>query len=90
MKTFRSERYLQWVRKQPCAICGIRAGQAHHEPLGENFVGGKPPDTHALPMCAECHELRHQHGVQWASKQRDLKIEIIRMITRYLSYGFTF
>jgi hypothetical protein len=93
VKPFRSPKYLAWIRSQPCILChrpAIDASNAHHEPLGENYVGGKPPDTHALPMCVRCHYERHQYGVGGVYLHIDPKLEIIRHITRYLGEGGKF
>jgi hypothetical protein len=89
MKPYRSGKYLAWIRRQPCARCGRPAGEhgvhAHHEPLGENFVAGKAPDTHAMPLCAECHNQRHGCGPSFLQEAIDVKMTIIRLLTRYLS-----
>ena len=88
MKPYRSEKYKAWIRKQPCASCG-RPPQhypihAHHEPLGKNSVGGKPPDTHLLPLCYECHAKRHNQGPAFLNSVLDVKMTIIHHLTRYL------
>jgi hypothetical protein len=81
---YRSKAYLKWVRDNPCALCPAAAAQAHHEPLGENYVGGKPPDSHAIPLCSKCHGERHQYGPVWINKQLDVKKLIIKLLTRYV------
>lgn len=90
MKTFRSEKYKAWLRLQACVICNRQAGFVHHEPLGENYVGGKPPDTHGLPVCVECHNDRHQYGADWLEGFVDVKMAIIRLITCFLQGGGKF
>jgi hypothetical protein len=88
--TFRSERYRAWLRRQPCVICSRPPpNEAHHEPLGENFVGGKPPDTHGLPTCAVCHYQRHSSGPSYF-EGIDVKMTIIKHITRFLAEGGKF
>jgi hypothetical protein len=90
---FRSENYRAWLKQQPCVVChrpAINPSHAHHEPLGENFVGGKPPDTHGMPLCGECHYDRHQYGAKWLDSLIDPKMTIIKHITRFLSEGRQF
>jgi hypothetical protein len=59
-KTFRSPKYLDFIRSKPCLMCGSPApSDPHHERLGEGGMGLKAPDTHALPLCRECHGRRH-------------------------------
>jgi len=88
MKPYRSEKYRAWIRKQPCACCGRPPRSyemhAHHEPLGENFVGGKAPDTHLMPLCFQCHAERHNYGPVWLNSVIDVKMTIIKLLTRYL------
>jgi len=81
---YRSPAYRDWVRRQACAICSCVAEHAHHEPLGENYVGGKPPDSHSIPLCAICHEIRHRQGVEWIEKMINPERVIIKLLTRYI------
>lgn len=57
------EKYLRWVRRQPCCICGkrapneaahIRAASPSHDkrPTG---MGERPDDRWAVPMCRGDH-----------------------------------
>jgi len=59
------DRYLRWLRRQPCCICGarapneaahIRAGSVRHNkrPCG---MQEKPHDRWAVPMCPGDHRL---------------------------------
>ena len=81
---FRSQRYRQWITRQPCLKCGFGPCQAAHEALGERGVGIKAPDTQCVPLCVLCHALEHQLGVESFWSNVDLKMEIIRLVTRYL------
>ena len=88
MKTYRNPKYLSWIRTQLCAVCRKGGSQAHHEPLGENSMGGKPPDTHAIPLCLTCHYERHHFGVGWINDRIDTKMTIIKLLTRWLQKNF--
>lgn len=63
-KTFRSKKYLDFIRSKPCLVCGKPGpSDPHHENLGFCGVGMKAPDTHTVPLCRECHQRRHITGV---------------------------
>ncbi len=64
---FRSERYLAFVRLQPCCAPGCReqADHAHHfgRRHGGGGIGIKAHDTFVVPLCSSCHRLVHQDGM---------------------------
>jgi hypothetical protein len=84
MKIYRSQKYREWIARQACLKCGFGPCHAHHEPLSENMVAGKAPDTHCVPLCPSCHDLRHNTGVDTFWRAFDVKMAIIKLITRYL------
>ena len=90
-KTYRSKMYLRFIRNQPCLNCGFSGQpcQAHHEGLGKRGLGIKPPDTQAVPLCRDCHVLRHQKGVDSFWRQKDIKLAIIGYLTLYLQNSWT-
>ena len=54
MKPQRNPRYLAWIRRQPCCVCGsTRAIEASH--TGPHGMGQKSPDSSAIPLCAKHH-----------------------------------
>lgn len=61
-KTFRSKKYLAFVRSLPCVVCeGRDRVIAHHESF-LNDRGGtslKSSDSLAIPLCFDCHQLAH-------------------------------
>lgn len=54
-KAYRSEAYLDFIRKQPC-IFGHGAGEPHHVGLGRRGTGIKAPDSHSVSLCRDCHD----------------------------------
>lgn len=65
----RDEKYLRFVRKHPCAVCGTsRAIEAHH--FGPRSMGRKASDYRATPLCTSCHREWHDgnepHGLDRA------------------------
>jgi hypothetical protein len=84
-KTYRSKKYLEFIRTKRCIVCGYDQTVPHHEPLGHGGKGIKAPDSFTLPMCHLCHNYRHQQGfVFWEENNIDPKLEIIKLLTEYL------
>lgn len=57
-KTFRSKKYLEFVRGLPCVVCKSRDNVvAHHESFLEDRGGTsiKSSDALAIPLCHDCH-----------------------------------
>jgi len=85
--TYRSTKYLEWIRRQPCLRCGRVPSQAAHQGLGYRAMGKKQPDSYTVPLCFECHQLEHAAGQKtfWESYANiDVKMEIIKLLTRFL------
>lgn len=65
--TFRSEKYLHFVRQQDCCNCGIPAnvnGMDAHHISSQNLGGGmglKISDAHVISLCRRCHNMIHQN-----------------------------
>ena len=64
-KTYRSEEYMDFIRSQPCLICG-KPSVCHHEPLNGRGTSSKGPDNESLPLCDKHHTTgipnRHMTG----------------------------
>jgi len=92
--TYRSEDYLAFIRRHKCLLCGSPSNElpkpknnivAHHEGLGLNMQSSTAPDSHCVPLCGMCHTKRHWIGYRiWDEKNRDIKMEIIKLLTEYL------
>lgn len=55
-------KFLAWLRRQPCCICGTRPSEASHIRIGNlemdkppTGMAEKPSDFWALPICARDH-----------------------------------
>lgn len=60
---WRSERYLDFVRRRCCAHCyAPPPSQAHHWHAREKGMGRKPDDCFTVPLCHVCHRHFHDHG----------------------------
>lgn len=87
--TWRSDKYLKWIRQQPCIVTQLCSGksEAHHEDiLKSGGTACKGHDSTCLPLCRLHHAERHQMGrdtffERWAI---DPAFEIVRHLTRYM------
>lgn len=61
IKPVRDKPYREFIRSQPCLICG-GSSMHHHEPLFGHGMASKGPDDESLPLCPECHRQRHDKG----------------------------
>ncbi|WP_449757701.1 DUF968 domain-containing protein [Desulfoluna spongiiphila] len=59
---YRSAACRAWFRDLPCHLCGAKA-EHHHETLSGKGTALKGPDDEAVPLCPECHSLRHAPGM---------------------------
>ncbi len=82
---FRSKAYRAFISTQPCAVCGADSTVVpHHEKFGKGGTGIKPPDSHCIPLCFNCHTRRHSQGVRTFWGIIDSKMLCIEYLTRYL------
>jgi hypothetical protein len=59
-KTFRSEKYLDFVRSHPCCVCKKTPVEAHHIiGIGNGIMSSKESDCLTLPLCNEHHREVH-------------------------------
>jgi hypothetical protein len=77
----KNEKYLNFIRSQPCCICGainteaahIRTASLEHGKRGLGMQE-KSSDAWALPLCNEHHREQHADGNElrwWASKGKN-------------------
>ena len=83
MKTYRSKRYLDFIRSKPCIICARKA-VAHHEAVTNRGIGIKCSDYETLPLCEECHEIRHRFGKDTFWQSVDYKKLMIGYMSEYI------
>jgi len=61
-KRYQSEKYLKFIRSQPCIISGKQA-EPHHVRINSNAgTGRKPDDTYCLPLLRKHHQEWHRKG----------------------------
>jgi hypothetical protein len=76
-KTFRSKSYLQFIRSQPCIICGKKS-EAHHSETGG--MGIKASDLTAIPLCRFHHTQWHTIGRQTFLSRYDINITHLQLV----------
>jgi hypothetical protein len=79
----KDERWLEFVRTQPCCVCNSNVGvQAHHPRVGTinsgsakvtgPGMGEKASDRWAVALCDAHHRLVHSEGERWFWLSRGL------------------
>jgi len=64
MKTARSRKYLDFVKRQPCCYCSAPADDPHHF-AGSRGTSLKASDYHTVPLC-------RGHHTEWHSSMRKI------------------
>ncbi len=79
--------YLEFIRQQPCLVCGETEGiDAHHVlERGQGKVGSKADDRRSVSLCREAHQQYHQLGRARFEEMHglDLEVEIQRLNRLY-------
>src|SRR5438094_1944810 len=80
MKPQRDAKYLAWIRKQPCLVCGTRWRiEASH--TGPRGLAQKSSDRSAIPLCARHHrtgdDSYHKLGPRKFSEVHQLNLPAI-------------
>lgn len=85
----KSGRYLNWVKSQPCVVCGCEpAGDAHHLiGQGDGIMGGKVSDLRTFPLCRKHHDELHQDPKRWELIHGDQKGHILDTHDRLVFQG---
>ncbi len=82
----RCERYLRWVRRQPSAISGRPADDAHHI-IGHGMggMGMRASDLLTLPLTRDEHMALHQHGWRaWEERHGSQWMHVALTLARYI------
>ena len=92
-KTYRCQRYLDFLKTRPCVKCGAVATEyldivPAHQGFGQGWGAMKSHDIWALPLCKTCHTdaTNSEHnGVQTFWKNINRELECLKLIAMYLS-----
>ena len=85
VKPFRSRKYLDWVKQQPCVLCGAPADDPHHiiSVGGMSGMGMTAPDSMVIPVCRQHHDEIHRTPELWPQQWE----WIARTLDRALAEG---
>jgi hypothetical protein len=58
----KNNKYLAWIREQPCYHCGKQNQSEPHHIIGisGSGMGIKADDIHTMPLCRQCHDDVHE------------------------------
>lgn len=80
----KDEQYLNYIREQPCIICGKQhRSHAHH--LKDMLLCGlaqRAPDWATIPLCPDCH-LGIAHGTGFKESMKWLPISLVEFTRMY-------
>ena len=95
MPRYENKKYLEWVRTQPCVICGHEAWDgndmiAHHAisiaGLQIGGIGTKASDALSMPMHVLCHRKFHD---QFHLHKEDQAIWLMKFLQTSLTHQLT-
>ena len=78
METYKNEKFLSWVREQPCMLCRTEEDITAHHRQASGMGGGKRDDFTAVPLCAYCHNLVHNYEKDFKKRYGDTIYKYMR------------
>lgn len=88
LKRWESTKYLQWVKSQPCCICGSIADDAHHIiGHGQGGMATKSHDLFSIPLCRIHHRNLHDDQKGWESEHGSQIILLFKFLDRSAALG---
>lgn len=88
MKTFRSKKYLEFVRSLPCCICGaMDTVVPHHTETGG--VSMKGSDAMTIPLCYKHHDEHDRTGKRtfYLNHATDVNYELVQTLRAWVEKG---
>ncbi|HBY5838878.1 TPA: DUF968 domain-containing protein, partial [Klebsiella pneumoniae] len=86
LKRWECQKYLQWVKSQPCCVCGQQADDPHHIiGHGTGGTGTKAHDIFTIPLCRIHHDELHRDPAAWEEKHGGQLELLFKFMNR--SYG---
>ena len=85
-KTDRDGKYIKYIKTLPCAMCGRKPVDPHHESglSNESGMGIKVSDFLCIGLCYECHAYRHQHGYETFWQNTDAWRIVFKLLVGYI------
>ena len=87
---YRSRKYLDWIKEQPCAVTGLPADDPHHI-IGvmEGGTGTKACDLLCFPVTREEHDKFHRLDLHPELKDEQWK-HVSKTLQKAIKEGFKF
>ncbi len=83
-----SVKYLQWVKSQPCCVCGATADDGHHIiGYGQGGIGTKAHDLFTIPLCRVHHSELHKDPKQWEQENGSQLVLLFKFLDRSIGLG---
>ncbi|MBI6513291.1 DUF968 domain-containing protein, partial [Proteus sp. PR00174] len=88
MQRWESHDWLQWVKTQPCCVCGQQADDPHHI-IGHGMggMGTKAHDLFTIPLCRIHHDELHRDPKQWETTHGNQIELLFHFLNRSLGIG---
>ncbi|MGO2307015.1 MAG: DUF968 domain-containing protein [Providencia sp.] len=88
LQRWTSEKYLKWVKSQPCCICNSIANDAHHLiGYGQGGMGTKAHDLFTIPLCRVHHDELHRDPKEWEIEHGSQIILLFHFLDRSIGLG---
>jgi hypothetical protein len=88
LQRWESVKYLQWVKSQPCCVCGATADDAHHIiGYGQGGIGTKAHDLFTIPLCPVHHSELHKDPKWWEQENGSQLILLFKFLDRSIGLG---
>ena len=85
-KRWKSNKYLDYIRHQPCIITMQQAEPHHLKIKGNSGTSRKPSDYYCLPVTRDIHQEWEAHTNEYIEEKYciDVYQELFKMVTGYL------
>lgn len=77
----KNEKYLKWIRKRNCLVCGTSPCDAHHVEHNRSM------DQYSVPLCRPCHREYHDIEHEAFEEKHGIKFEweIIELLSEFIN-----
>lgn len=88
LQRWTNDKYLQWVKSQPCCVCGATSDDAHHLiGHGQGGTGTKAHDLFTIPLCRVHHSELHKDPNGWEREHGSQIILLFKFLDRSIGLG---
>ncbi len=88
LQRWTNDKYLQWVKSQPCCVCGATSDDAHHLiGHGQGGMGTKAHDLFTIPLCRIHHSELHKDPREWEREHGSQIDFLFRFLDRSAAMG---